>query len=158
MFVMVVGGTASGKNWWVDRNLKGVPLIDIDQYILQASGGDPSADRSKLISPAVQLAKKAMASAFQKGTTVVQTGTGSNYKGTANKFKLAKSHGMKTALILISVDADTAIARNKKRIKEGGHGATIPKKKIINSNKFSRETFEKLRKTNLVDYSEIVET
>lgn len=158
MFIMVIGGTASGKNWWFDKNLKGLPLIDIDQYILKMANNDPNADRSKLVSPAVKQAKETMTTSFEKGTTVVQTSTGGNYKGTANKFKLAKSHGMKTVLILISVSGEIAIKRNQIRVKKGGHGSTIPDQKIINSNRFARETFDKLRKTNLVDFSEKIDS
>ena len=157
LFIMITGGSASGKNYWFDKNFRNIPLIDIDAYLV-AMTGDPSKERKPLVAKAIHMAKADMKTAFKGKQTVAQVSTGGNLKGTENKLKLAKEYGMKTALIFIDTDPEVAIARNKQRVQQGGHGSTLPEKKIRTTNKYSREVFDKLKKSKYVDFSEVVKS
>jgi len=144
IYAYVIGGSASGKNYWYERNLQEIPLVDIDVYTKQLAldtGGDPR----KLVSKGIAMCNKELGNCFEKGESVGQTGTGANTKGVYNRLKKAKDAGFNTALILISVDPEVAIERNQQRVDSGGHGDTLSADKITRTNGYARKTYEELK-------------
>jgi len=152
IFVLIIGGSASGKNYWYENNLKHMKLVDLDVFTKKLSG-----DPRKNVSKAIAMAGKELEESFKKNISVVQTGTGSNTKAVENKFKLAKKYGMKTALVLIDVDISKAIKQNEMRIKQGGHGDTLSPEKIARTNKAAKKTFNALKDNKeLIDLAQRV--
>ena len=153
-FIFVMGATGSGKNFIVSEYLPKLPLVDIDKYMAELSLADPDGkDERKIISKAVHMAKKQLDVYFNKGKSVIQTGTGGNIKGLENKIKLAKSKGLKTALILVDTDIEKAKQRNQSRA-ESGKQRLVPQWKVEDSYKKSAENFQKLEKS--VDFATII--
>jgi predicted kinase len=154
IFVLVIGGSASGKNYIFEKNFKNIELIDNDQITKELSGGDFEKAR-KLISKATAIANKRLEKAFQEHRSVGQVSTGSNQKGVENKLIKAKSYAMKTALILIDADVKKAIKRNKERAQAGKQGL-IPEWKVQKTNENARETYNNLKKLDVVDYKLVI--
>ena len=152
-FVFVMGATGAGKNFIVRRNFPGVPLVDIDKYMAEMASKEPDKTERDFISKAVHKANKELKKFFEKGKSVIQTGTGGNLKGLENKLKLAKSYGMKTALILVDTDIKKAKERNLQRA-ENGEQRLVPEWKIDVSYKKSAENYETLK--NTVDFSSTI--
>jgi len=149
-FILVIGGSASGKNYIFEKNFKGIPLVDNDEITKRLSGGDFEKAR-KLISKATEEANKMLTKAFEKNESIGQVSTGSNFKGVLNKFIKAKSYGMKCTLVLIDTDIKKAIKRNKERAEAGKQGL-IPDWKVEKTNNTARETFKELQKSEYKQY------
>lgn len=154
VFVMVIGGSASGKNYIYDKNFSSIPLVDNDEITKRLSGGDFEKAR-KLISKATAEANKMLLSAFSKKESIGQVSTGGNIKGVENKLIKAKSFGLTTILVLIDTDVKKAIKRNKDRAESGKQGL-IPEWKVEKTNDSARETFKELLKLGIVDYNQII--
>lgn len=152
IFILVIGGSASGKNYIYEKNFKGIPLIDNDEITKRLSGGDFS-KVVKMISKATIEANKTLEKSFIKKKSIGQVSTGAQMKGTQNKIINAKSYGMKVALILIDVDIKKAQKRNKDRAATG-HQSLIPDWKVEKTNLAARETFNMLK--NEADFSIII--
>lgn len=153
VFVLVIGGSASGKNYWYDKHLD-FPLVDIDKITKRLSSGDFENAR-KYVSKAIAIANKEMTQYFQNNLSVAQVTTGSGIKAVQNKFKKAREYGFKTALVLVDTDVKTAIARNKKRADSGKQGL-IPDWKVEKTNAAAKETFNVVSRD--VDFSIKVKT
>lgn len=156
LYVFVMGGSASGKNFWTEKNLSSLPLVDTDEVVKQIT--KPEDDPRKHLNKAIASVNKQIDKNLASDKSFVQTGTGANYKGLYNRLKKAKDAGFKTAVILIDADPKVAIERNKKRVAEGGHGATLPDEKIIRTNKFARESYTQLLNSGIVDFTMKVKT
>jgi predicted kinase len=154
IFVLVIGGSASGKNYIYDLNFKNIELVDNDQITKELSGGDFEKAR-KLISKATSIANKRLEKAFQDNTSIGQVSTGGNQKGVENKLIKAKSFNMKTALILIDTNVKKAVKRNEERAEAGLQGL-IPEWKVEKTNTAARETFNSLKKLDIVDYNIVI--
>ena len=155
IYVYVIGGSASGKNYWYENNLADIPLVDIDEFVkrlAKETGNDPR----KLVSKGIALVNKELTDKFTNGISVGQTGTGGNTKGVYNRLKKAKDAGFETALILVDTDPEEAIARNQQRVQSGGHGDTLSDDKIRRTNEYARKTFNELKNSDVVTYAEKV--
>jgi predicted kinase len=153
-FVLIIGGSASGKNYIYNKNFKNIPLVDNDQLTKELSGGDFEKAR-KLISKATAIANKRLTSAFEKKESICQVSTGGNQKGVENKLIKAKDYGMKTLLVLIDSDIKLAQKRNQERSNAGEQGL-VPDWKVEKSNIKARETFNNLKDLNVVDSFKII--
>jgi len=149
LFILVGGGSASGKNYFA--NSLNFPLLDVDQINEKLNNG--KVDCRNTISKALSIVKKKLQENFENGISFIQVSTAAGYPGTCNKFKLAKEHRFTTVFVNIDVPIKTALINNEHRVLNGGHGFTIPKWKIIASNISSKTVFNQLRKTEWVDYS-----
>lgn len=152
IFLLIIGGSASGKNYIYQKNFSKIPLIDIDKITTELSGGDFEKARS-FVSKAVSIANKDIEKYLEQGKSVAQVSTGSGDKAVINKFNKAKEYGFKTALILVDVDIDKSIKRNQERANSGKQGL-IPDWKVEKTNAAAKDTYNKIK--HLVDYSLIV--
>lgn len=152
-FIVIMGGSASGKTHYANEWHIHLPLIDIDSIILEIADGDVNADRTKMVSPAIREMRTRMDHLFEFQQTFVHTTTGSNLKGLLNKFILAKEHGFATHLTLIETSDTIAIGRNLDRVEKGGHGGTLTGWKIAQTNRYAKENFMRLMNFDCVDYS-----
>lgn len=151
VFLLVIGGSASGKNYIYNKNFK-FKLVDTDEITNRLSGGDFEKAR-KLVSTAVAEANRELEKSFSAGTSVAQVTTGAGAKGVENKLKKARSFGFKTALVLVDTDWKVAYKRNVKRSEDGKQGL-IPDWKVEKTNKEARLTFKQLKAS--VDLSVII--
>lgn len=151
IFLLVIGGSASGKNYIYHKNFK-FDLVDVDKITHDLSGGDFEKART-LVAKAIAIAGKDIERAFESGKSIAQVTTGAGTKGVENKFLKAKEYGFKTALVLVDTDIKTALARQTKRAEAGEQGL-IPDWKVEKTNIAAKETFNSLK--NKVDYSTII--
>lgn len=147
IFILVIGGSASGKNYVYDKNFS-FPLVDNDKIASDLSGDHD--ERLRLVSECISIANKSLERSFTSGESVAQVSTGSNSIAVLNKFKKARAHGFKTALILVDTDPEVAIKRNHLRASQGTRGL-VPDWKLQKTHACARETFSKVRST--VDYA-----
>jgi predicted kinase len=151
IFLLVIGGTASGKNYVYEKNFN-FELIDVDKIAYDLAGGDLEKTRP-MLSRAIALANKELEKSLSEGKSVAQVSTGAGVKGTQNKIKKAQSFGFKTALVLVSTDPKVAQERNQERAKVGAQGL-VPDWKVQKTNDEARETFNLLKTS--VDYSTVI--
>jgi len=149
VLVLIIGGSASGKNYIHQQYFSKIDLVDVDAITKKLSGGDFEKAR-KLVAKATSIANKELESYYEKGKSVAQVTTGSGESGLINKIKKAKEYGFRTAVILVDVDVNKAIERNKSRAASGEQGL-IPDWKVEKTNMAARETYNKVKK--LADYS-----
>ena len=142
VFLLVIGGSASGKNYIFDKNFT-LPLVDVDAITKKLSGGDFE-KAQKMITKAIKVAGSQIEDSLQKGKSIAQVTTGVGAKGVENKFKKAKAAGFTTALILVDTPLETALERNKARAQKGKQGL-IPDWKVEKTNRGARDTFKQLR-------------
>jgi len=141
-FILVMGSAGSGKNYIAKQNLANVPLVDIDKYMADfASGGG---DERKFISNAVHKANAELKKYFENSESVLQVTTGANYKGASNKLKLAKSYGLKTAVIYVDAGLNTSIKRNQDRAVKGDQ-RLVPDWKVEKTYTESKKNFKELK-------------
>lgn len=148
-YVFVMGGSASGKNYWAEKNIPNLPMIDTDAVVKDIT--KPTDDPRKLLSTAIAIVNKNIEKMIAKGLSFVQTGTGANYMGLYNRIVKAKEAGFDVILVLVDTDPKVAIQRNAERVAAGGHGETLSDEKIIRTNKYAKENYLKLLKTGLID-------
>ncbi len=146
-----MGSAGSGKNYVSKKNFPHVPLVDIDQYMAEFAGTD--GDTRKFISKAVHKANAELKKHFEQKSSVLQVTTGANYKGASNKLKLAKSYGMKTAVIYVDAGLNTSMKRNRARA-EAGEQRLVPDWKVEKTYAASSSNFKSLRSE--ADYSKKV--
>lgn len=149
IFIMIIGGAGSGKNFIYKKHLSKLPLLDIDEFSAKHAKGDFELAR-KFVGKAAGDVKKELLRHFAEGKSVVNTATGASLSNTMNKFKWAKEAGMKTAVVLVDVDVKVALQRNKDRAAKGDQGL-LPDWKVESSNKDARENFKEYAK--ITDYS-----
>ena len=143
VFLLIIGGSASGKNYIHGKYFSKIDLVDVDEITKELSGGDFEKAR-KMVSKAISIANKEVEKYFQDGKSVAQVSTGSGDKAVSNKLKKAQEAGFETALVLIDVDVKKAIKRNEKRAAQGKQGL-IPDWKVEKTNQAARETFNKVK-------------
>jgi len=148
VFVIIIGGSASGKNYWYDSNLS-FPLIDLDKIVYDLTGGDFSKTRSSL-SKGISIATKQIDSYLSKGKSFAQVTTGAGAKAIENKIVKAQKSGFNVGLVLVDTDVKVAIKRMNDRTKLGKQ-SSIPEWKIEKTNKRAKETYESLN--NMTEYS-----
>lgn len=150
IFIMVIGGVASGKSYFIDKNLRGkLPVVDIDECTKKESGGDWEKAR-KMVSKCIKLTEDKLKEFFKRKESVVNQGAGSSIHGVRNKLQWAKEAGMKTAVILVDVPLETALKRNQERADKGDRNL-IPDYKVEKTNTAARENFKEFSK--MADYS-----
>lgn len=152
IFIIIIGGVSSGKTYIYHKKFSMFPLIDIDDYTFKLSGNDWEKAR-KMVNKGIQMVKADLLKMFQNQTSVVNSGTGSNINGVAQKFKMAKENGMKTAIVLVDVDIKKAMKRNQERYEKGGRNL-IPDYKVEKTNKNAKENFKTFAK--MTDYSLVI--
>jgi len=140
IFIMIIGGVASGKSHVQELYFSGLKLIDIDEYTKRESGGDFELAR-KLVSKAIKNVEADLRKTFKSGQSVVNTGTGASVNGVINKFKWAKDAGFETAIVFVDVPLKTALKRNNTRAASGERNL-IPDYKVERTNKQARENFK----------------
>lgn len=151
IFILIIGGSGSGKNYFYEKNLKNIPLVDNDAITKKLSGGDFEKAR-KLVSKATSIANKMLTDAFNEKKSVCQVSTGTNEKAVFNKFKKAKDAGMKTGLILIDADINDAQKRNVNRA-SGGKQGLVPDWKVEKTNIAAKKTYKNIKNNNVVDFA-----
>lgn len=152
VFLLIIGGSASGKNYIHNKHFSKIELVDVDEITKELSGGDFEKAR-KMVSKAIAQANKEIDKKLQDGKSVAQVSTGSGDKAVINKLNKAKEYGFETALVLIDVDVKKAIQRNQERAQAGKQGL-IPDWKVEKTNNAARETFTKAKQ--YATYSTII--
>lgn len=154
VFVLIIGGSGSGKNFIHSREFPGIPLVDTDKIIRDIAGDDAELAR-KSVSRAVHTANRELRGYFSRQESVVQVSTGSGFKGAFNKLQKAKELGLKTALILVDSDPQKAIERNRERA-GAGEQFLVPDWKVKKTNQSAKETYRDLKDSEVVDYPVVV--
>lgn len=142
-FILIMGSAGSGKNYIAKKEFPGIPLVDIDKYMSDLAGTD--GDTRKFISKSIIMANNELLNHFKEGSSVVQVTTGANYKGASNKLKLAKSYGMKTAVIFVDAGLKKSLERQRKRA-ENGEQRLVPDWKVEKTYEKSKENWKLLSK------------
>lgn len=148
-FIFIMAGTGAGKNYVFNKYLKGLNLIDIDEYTAEFAkqyGSDPR----KQVSRATARSKRELLASFEQNKTVVQMGTGNNVNSSLNKFKWAKDAGMRVVVLLVDVDSKSALKRNKDR-HAGGEQRLVPDEKVVRTVEVARKNFELYKNDSNVD-------
>jgi predicted ABC-type ATPase len=143
-FVIVMGGSGSGKNHFISHHSKysSFKLIDVD-----AMRDDLSTNISSI--------KPALTEAMKLGVDIAHPTTGAgNLAAITNKFKMAKDFGYDTTLILIDTPVEISMKNVKKRFSAGGHD--VPTWKIQKTNEEARKNFDLASESQFVDNSEVV--
>ena len=146
-FVVVMGGSGSGKNFYIENHptLSTYQLIDVDP---KAGMGD---DRTGLGSRVAQM-KRELAKALSDKVNIVHPTTGVNFSSLKNKLASARRLGYETTVVLIDTDPSIAHKNIQKRVAAGGHGGGIPAWKVDKTNAEARANFEDIKNDNtLVD-------
>jgi len=151
MFIFIMGGTGSGKNYIFNKNIGGIKLVDIDKYI-EEYAIEYNTDGRKQISRAVARSKRELLDSFRKKESVAQVGTGLNNKSSENKFKWAKEAGLEVVILFVDTDVKTAMKRNRARADKGDQ-ALVPDHKVERSVSQSRDNFKLYSKNPDVDYA-----
>jgi len=151
VFILILGGPASGKNFIYEKYFNNFDLVDVDK-IVKSLGGTLE-NYTDFIGPALKIAKEELIEHFENNKSVVQVSNGANIKGTYNKFLLAEKYNFNTALILVDTDVQIALKRNKERASKGLQ-LLVPNEKVIANNKKARDTFNELK--NKVDFNLII--
>lgn len=148
VFVVVIGGSGSGKNHYISHHpeYSSYRLIDVDVPV----GEDAN------LATRIAMMKKDMKASFEAGESVAHPTTGSGLPGLTNKLKLAADHGYETRLVLIDTDPKRAASNLAARVASGGHGEGIPPWKVEKTNAAARESFEALRNQPFVNSAIVV--
>jgi predicted kinase/nicotinamide mononucleotide adenylyltransferase len=149
-FIFLMGGTGSGKNYTYEKYLKGIPLIDLDDYTKEFAE-EYCTEARKQVSRATARSKRELLSAFSSQKSIVQMGTGNNIKSTSNKFKWAKEHGLKVVVVLVDVDPKVALRRNKER-HAGGESRLVPDEKVVRTVQVAKDNSKIFAKDSNVDF------
>lgn len=139
MFLLIIGGSGSGKNYVYNQNFSSIELVDTDKIIKKLANGDYEAAR-KYVSKAVAIANKMIEAKLKLGESVAQVTTGSGAKALVNKINKAKEYGFKTAVVLIDTNVNKAIKRNQERAAKGDQGL-VPDWKVQKTNEAARESY-----------------
>ena len=145
-FILIVGGSASGKNYHYEQNFPNITLVDVD-VVMKKLGSD----RSNL-QKAISQTNAEMKKMLDSKTSFAQTTVGISAKTLSNKIKKAHDAGFQVRLILIDVNVQRAIKQNQKRAESGMH--SVPDWKIEKTNKEAKENFKAVK--NLADVAQIV--
>jgi len=148
IFILIGGGSGSGKNYFASK--LDFPLVDVDFENERINHG--KIDCLNTVSEAIRIVKEKTNQFLQKKESFLQVSTASKIKGTENKFKLAKSFDYITVFIHINCPIIRAIKNNDHRVKLGGHGKTLKREKIILTKLGSDLVFNKLKNSSLVDF------
>lgn len=148
-FIFMMGGTGAGKNYIYRKYLDGVPLIDIDEYTKEFAK-QYDTDPRKQVSRATVRSKRELLDSFSKKKSIVQMGTGNNIKSTSNKFKWAKDAGMKVVVVLVDVEPEVALKRNRDR-HAGGEERLVPDEKVVRTVKVAKENAKLYTKDPNID-------
>ncbi len=143
LFVILIGGSAVGKNYTFEKHFPSLPMIDIDQITYKLTGGDFE-KRDKVLSKAIKMAGDEIDKYLKTGESFGQVTVGGGTKAVQNKINKAHDMGYEVALVLVDVDADTAIKRMRQRAKQGKQ-SSIPEWKVIKTNERARETYRQLK-------------
>jgi predicted ABC-type ATPase len=143
VFIIVCGGPASGKNTVFNSHFPNMPLVDMDEITFKLSGGDFE-KRTKILNKAIGVANKEIDGYLKQGVSFGQVTVGGSVKTIQNKVDKAHSMGYSVAVVLIDVNADTAIKRMNKRAKIGKQ-SSIPEWKVIKGNERARETYRAVK-------------
>lgn len=138
-FVIVMGGSGSGKNHYINNHplYKNYKLIDVD-----AMRADTGTNISNI--------KPQLTAAFKTGVDVAHPMTGAgNIVAITNKLLLAKENGYETTLVFVDTPLQTAIKRVRTRASSGGHD--VPDWKIEKTNLGARENFDAIKDMGLAD-------
>lgn len=157
VFVFIMGGSATGKNYLHNERLGSFPLVDIDEFTKQLTKGDNTL-RNKFLNASIKMVGNAIDEKLAAGESFVQTGTGANIEGQLKRFRKAKDAGFTVIVVLAETTVEKAIERNKMRVGSGGHGIGVTAEKIQWSRERAAQNFEELKKSPLVDYAVKVET
>jgi predicted ABC-type ATPase len=145
-FVMVIGGSGSGKNYYISRHptYRSYKLLDVDEF-------RAASERSiSNITPALK-------SALSSGVNIAHPTTGAgSIQAILNKLKMAKDAGYETTLVFIDTPPEQAAKNVKKRAAGGGHD--VPDWKIEKTNEISRLNYETVKDNPLVDRTDIVQS
>ncbi len=153
MFIMIIGGAGSGKNFIYKKYFSHLPLFDVDEYILRLSGGDPQ-KAGKFVTKAIKELESDLQKQMQKDSnSVVSMGTGKSVHGVQNKFKFARDAGKEIAIIRVDVSPEVAFERSQARAQKEQR-AEIPLFNIQKTNKMAKMNFRSFAK--LADYSLII--
>jgi len=89
VFVLICGGSASGKNYYASQ--LDLPIVDVDEENKKLNNG--KVDCRNTVSKAIQITKSKLEESFKKGESFVHVTTGSVLKFVENKLKMAKENG-----------------------------------------------------------------
>lgn len=149
LYVLVAGGIASGKTTHVNKHIKNIPVMDVDDIMSEMGFKDYSPYQ---LSIAMQKISESIKDMMLRKESLVSMGTAANLQFTIDRLHWAKMAGYSTVLLYIDTPLAQAIKQNDHRVSLGGRGITAQKHKIEKSNAGAAKTVATLKNTALVDY------
>jgi predicted kinase len=132
IFIIIIGGAGSGKNFIYNKHFSHLPLFDVDEYIEKYNLS---------ITDALKKSEEDLFNILKNGNSAVSIGTGSKIDGILKKLKYAQSLHIKTYLFLVDTNVEKAQERNIKRA-QNSKRLEIPYYKIQKTNQKAKENFE----------------
>ena len=155
VFIMIIGGVASGKSHVYNELYSSFNLVDVDLYIAnwKKSRNNQVLEQikfSKVISRCIKTAEEELKNQFNIGNSVVNMGTGASLSGVLNKLRWARLKDYTSYIVLVDTPLEIALERNKLRAQKGDRNL-IPESKVQRTNTAARSNFKIFQR--VADYS-----
>lgn len=144
-FFLVIGGSGSGKNYYINHHVpRPTEIIDIDEIKVQLGTAE-----------AISNLKEILTNKFKEGIeTIAHPSLGIKPIANVNKLKLAKMFGYHTTLVFVENSLEQAIKNVNKRVANGGHN--VPLEKIKQSHEQINKSFNETKSFGADDIDEII--
>lgn len=113
-FVVMVGGSGSGKSTIRAERFAQVPVVDCDEIKKEHAEFDPK-NPSLVHDWSSEQATRRLMAFVSRGESVVYDSTGSNVEKLAMFANIARSAGMNVVAVLVTCHVETAVTRDAKR-------------------------------------------
>jgi len=150
LYVMVAGGMGAGKSFIMEKHVKSLTMVDIDEVMVKLGFTEYTPAQFAI---AMKTVSEQMYRHMKKFTSVIAMGTASKLPTAINRLYDAKNKGYETVLVHVDTPIDQAVMQNRTRLVYGTHGVSDENEyKIRQTAIGAANTVATLRETNLVDY------
>ena len=118
-FVVMVGGSGSGKSTVRAARFSALPVVDCDEIKNERAEFDPKNPAGVHEWSSVEATRRLMAF-VSRGESVVFDSTGSNVEKLAMFANVARAAGMTVVAVLVACEVETAIRRDAQRARTVG--------------------------------------
>ncbi len=115
--ILMMGGPASGKSYIRKKMFRGMVTIDSDVIKREHPDYDERTPSMEIHSWSSSRASQRAEQAIQTGVSFVFDGTGSTAEKYVNLIKRAHKAGYRTKLVYVVCDLQTALKRNRERVR-----------------------------------------
>ena len=149
-YVMIAGGMSAGKSFVVNKFIKEIDILDIDDTMAELGFTDYTSEQ---FSEAMNVISEKVDTYFYERFSMVAMGTASNPTVATNRLYGAKMKGYRTVLVHIDTPVHQSIAQNQHRLDLGKRGVKkSDEHKIERTTTGAARTVSYLRESALVDF------